>query len=237
MYEYLASCYDVFMQEVDYDAWTEYIASFLKTRQRGMDCGCGSGNVTLRLKKMGYDVIGADISPEMLEVARGNFRRENISVPLVLMDSRKLKTGNKLDFITAVCDVVNYMPDPEKFFVSAYGALNGDGVLVFDISSEYKLTEIIGNNTFTDSTDDVTYIWSNRLNKNKSSVDMLMTFFVKNNTGAYDKREERQRQYIFSADDIAEMLSRAGFSKIECHALNNKKITKREQRLYFIAYK
>lgn len=37
---------------------------------RVLDLGCGTGNVALRLAARGLDVIGVDLSPEMLEFAR-----------------------------------------------------------------------------------------------------------------------------------------------------------------------
>ena len=236
MYKYLSSCYDEFMQDVDYDAWAKKIAGYIGNRKKGVDCGCGSGLITMRLKKMGYDVIGTDLSTEMLERARENFRRENMNITLVRMDSENLVVGNKVDFITAVCDVVNYMKKPEKFFVRAYNALADDGVLLFDISSKYKLTEIIGNNVFTDSTDNVTYIWSNSLSEKQNKVEMFLTFFVKNKDGSFDKEEENQIQYIYEADDLVEKLRAAGFGKVEYFGFEGKNVAQ-EERICFAAYK
>lgn len=236
MYKYLSSCYDEFMQDVDYDAWAKKIAGYVGNRKKGVDCGCGSGLITMRLKKMGYDVIGTDLSTEMLERARENFRRENLNITLVRMDSENLVVGNKVDFITAVCDVVNYMKKPEKFFVRAYNALADDGVLLFDISSKYKLTEIIGNNVFTDSTDNVTYIWSNSLSEKQNKVEMFLTFFVKNKDGSFDKEEENQIQYIYEVDDLVEKLRAAGFGKVEYFGFEGKNVAQ-EERICFAAYK
>lgn len=236
MYKYLSSCYDEFMQDVDYDAWAKKIAGYIGNRKKGVDCGCGSGLITMRLKKMGYDVIGTDLSTEMLERARENFRRENLNITLVRMDSENLVVGNKVDFITAVCDVVNYMKKPEKFFVRAYNALADDGVLLFDISSKYKLTEIIGNNVFTDSTDNVTYIWSNSLSEKQNKVEMFLTFFVKNKDGSFDKEEENQIQYIYEVDDLVEKLRAVGFGKVEYFGFEGKNVAQ-EERICFAAYK
>lgn len=236
MYKYLSSCYDEFMQDVDYDAWAKKIAGYIGNRKKGVDCGCGSGLITMRLKKMGYDVIGTDLSTEMLERARENFRRENLNITLVRMDSENLVVGNKVDFITAVCDVVNYMKKPEKFFVRAYNALADDGVLLFDISSKYKLTEIIGNNVFTDSTDNVTYIWNNSLSEKQNKVEMFLTFFVKNKDGSFDKEEENQIQYIYEVDALVEKLRAAGFGKVEYFGFEGKNVAQ-EERICFAAYK
>lgn len=237
MYKYLSACYDEFMSEVDYDSWARRIAEFLGNRKKGVDCGCGSGKITLRLKKMGYDVTGTDISAEMLEAARRNFARENISVPLVRMDCEKLTVGNKVDFVTAANDVVNYTKKPERFFQRSYDALKNGGVLLFDVSSKYKLTKIIGDNVFTDSTDDVTYVWSNVLSGKADKVEMYLTFFVKNESGSYDKKEEKQIQYIYEAEHLVKLLENVGFVDVKYFGFDGKKQPEEEERIFFAAYK
>lgn len=73
-YTGFAQVYDTFMDNVPYDLWTEYLQSLLKeygiTEGLVLELGCGTGNVTRRLSKMGYDMIGIDSSEEMLEIAR-----------------------------------------------------------------------------------------------------------------------------------------------------------------------
>lgn len=237
MYKYLSACYDEFMAEVDYDSWAKRITYCLENRKKGIDCGCGSGKITSRLKKAGYDVIGTDVSAEMLEAARANFIRENLDIPLVQMDSEKLTVGNKIEFITAVCDVVNYIKKPERFFRSAYRALKPGGILIFDISSKFKLTGIIGNNVFTDSTDNVTYIWSNVLSPALDKVEMYLTFFTKNATGSYDKSEEKQVQYIYDPEYLVSLLRQTGFENIKYVGFDGKGRMEEEERIFFTAYK
>lgn len=237
MYKYLSACYDLFMSDVDYDAWVRKIVRCLGRRKKGIDCGCGSGKITAGLKKAGYDVTGADISVEMLNVAAANFRKENLDIPLVKMDSEKLAVAGKADFITAACDVVNYMKHPERFFARSYDALTDDGILVFDISSRYKLVEIIGNNVFTDSADDVTYIWANHLSAKKDKVEMFLTFFTRNADGSYAKREENQVQYVYDAEYLAELLRGAGFADVSYDYFDGKITPETEERIFFTAYK
>ena len=71
MYESFAAVYDTFMDNVPYEEWTGRITELLKEHgiEDGivLDLGCGTGSLTVLLSQAGYDMIGADISPQMLQ--------------------------------------------------------------------------------------------------------------------------------------------------------------------------
>lgn len=73
-YQSFASVYDIFMDNVPYEAWCEYIKSLLQEYGIDdglvLDLGCGTGKMTRLLAAAGYDMIGVDNSEEMLEIAR-----------------------------------------------------------------------------------------------------------------------------------------------------------------------
>ena len=73
-YTGFASVYDRFMNEIPYEDWVIYLTELLKEYgiSNGLICelGCGTGNITRRLAKRGYDMIGIDSSFEMLSLAR-----------------------------------------------------------------------------------------------------------------------------------------------------------------------
>ena len=238
MYNTLARFYDTFMCSVDYGGWAKYVRSFLGDRKSGVDFACGSGKFTLELIKSGYDVYGVDISSQMLSRARDNARKERIKAEFLLGDIEKFSFIRPPQFVTAMCDGVNYLKDPSKAFANIYGALESGGVFVFDISSSYKLTQILGNNTYSDSKGDMTYIWNNFLDLKKRKVDMELTFFENMGNGLYKKSTEEQTQYIHEKDDILEKLFSVGFKKAEtddCALFCGEK--EKGERIHFIAYK
>lgn len=222
MYDALAEYYDLFMDGGD---WIDFAVDAVKGRGRGADVGCGSGNATIALARE-HKVVAVDSSPEMLKVASQKFRRHALEIPVLLQSAEKLELGFKADFITATCDVVNYLRRPEKFFLAANKNLVKGGLLVFDISSEYKLRTVLGNNVFTETRGDVCYIWVNYLNKN--SVDMELTFFAPSGNGLYKKAVDTQTQYIWGKQQIETLLNGCGF-KSHCKV--------KKERLYFVAEK
>lgn len=238
MYEILAEYYDKFMTDVPYAEWTDYIARILGERRRGRDVGCGTGKFTVALKRAGYDVTGSDVSPEMLTKAAAYAKSTGTDVKFLLQSADKLDDAHPLDFVTACCDVVNYLKNPSKFFGMAYSALGDGGVLVFDVSSEYKLTNVIGNNVFTESTDDVTYVWENSLDTKRRAVDMRLTFFIKQPNNYYTKRVDEQTQYIHREEELVKELHDAGFGEIKVRGfLKSRRPADNEQRIVFTAYK
>ena len=70
-YEVLASFYDKFNEQIDYKAWADYVVSYFKEYNVAdgsiiLDAACGTGKMTVELAARGYDMIGTDISSEML---------------------------------------------------------------------------------------------------------------------------------------------------------------------------
>lgn len=222
MYEVISEFYDLFMDDGE---WINFAVEAVKDKYKGADVGCGSGNVAIALSG-NHEVVAIDSSIEMLSIASEKFLKKGLKIQTVLQKAQSLELGFKADFITAMCDVVNYMPSPTKFFKAAYNNLKDGGLLVFDISSETKLVNVIGNNVFTDERYDITYVWENSLGKNR--VDMTITFFVPIGNGLYRKAVDTQTQYIHTKKAIIEGLRQNGFGV---------KVFDKGDRIYFIAQK
>ncbi|MBR2988595.1 MAG: class I SAM-dependent methyltransferase [Clostridia bacterium] len=238
MYEKLADYYDIFMYDVPYDEWCEYLTKYLPKNGVGMDIGCGTGAFTIRLVKNGYDVTGVDISPQMLRIAQNNAKKERLAVNFALSGAENFTTHHALDFITANCDVVNYLKNPRKFFARAYQKLNDNGVFIFDISSAFKLKNVLGNQVYTENRNEVTYIWENFYDEKRRKVDMKLTFFAPNGNGLYEKSEDEQTQFIHETNDLLGLLTAVGFKKVEVFGfLSQNQPKASEERIHFIAYK
>ena len=216
-YQDFASVYDRLMcDDINYGKWCDYIENIFA--ERGIDpdtvleLGCGTGNITSCMLFRGYDITGVDISADMLAVAASKVGADH----LVCSDMSAFCADSEKDAVLCMIDGVNYLITPDAVintFKNVRKSLKDGGVFIFDISSQYKLENILGNETFIHSDYDVFYSWQNRYIPKYNLSDMLLNFFVKEGRG-YTRFEERHLQRGWSEKQIKKMLKIAGFSDI-----------------------
>ena len=181
-YSALAEIYEKVIIDSEYEKWKDYIVDLVKeysTGNKGIDMACGSGYFTRALSKNGFDIEGVDLSVDMLNEATRLARQEHLNISFRQGDILSVKSFKKVDFITIINDGINYIPTLklEKAFKNLYGLLNKNGVLIFDISSKYKLENVLGNNIFAEDNENLTYVWFNKLFDDR--VEMDLTVFTK----------------------------------------------------------
>ncbi|MBQ7455963.1 MAG: methyltransferase domain-containing protein [Clostridia bacterium] len=224
MYTDFAAVYDRLMRTVDYDTWARYYAALLK--KAGVadgpvcECACGTGELTLRLARMGYRMTGVDLSQEMLSLAQQKARDQGLTLPFVRQDMCRLALHRRQRAILCTCDGVNYLLTPERarrFFRAAYGQLVPGGALIFDVSTPEKLQNTLGNHTLGCQDEDVSYVWQNAWRPRAHTVEMQLSIFVRQEDGCYERFEERQTQRAYSEEELRAMLEETGFARIRIY--------------------
>ena len=240
-YSAFAAGYDRMMGDVDYDGWANYIHGFLKEAgaRRVLECACGTGSLTVRLARMGYEITGSDLSEDMLMIARQKALDAGLRfLPFVCQDMQKIALHKPVDAVVCACDGVNYLLDgAEDFFRAAHGALKSGGMLLFDVSSAYKLSTVLANNTFAATGADWAYIWENTWHPRWDRVDMLLTGFLKQGAG-YARFEEHHSQRAYKEEELLSSLQSCGFGDIQVYeAFARSEPTPMSERLQFSARK
>lgn len=245
-YGKFATLYDLFMEGTDYDTWAQYLASFIEKGSKIVECGCGTGEITIRLKKLGYEIIGVDISEAMLSAASKKACRKGLNIQFVQMDMCKLVLHRPVDCVIVPCDGINYLTSVKKveeFFKSANLALKSGGRLIFDISSRYKLSQVLGLNTFSDSRVDAAYIWRNNYDEKSKLIEMNLEFFKfkmkdDNGTPLFERFFEKHIQRAHSERELCSWLENAGFEPEAVYADFTREAPENySERLQFIARK
>ena len=201
-YTILAKYYDKLMKDFSYSAYLDFIKGYVKGE--GVDLACGTGEMTIALAKKGCKMIGADLSNDMLNIARDKARKAGKNIIFIQDDIKKFQPPHPVDFVTCVCDGFNYLPSISEAINKVSTYLKKGGYFIFDLSSQYKLQEVLGNNTFCEDIKDVTYIWSNKLKDNH--VDMQVSFFEQTKGDLYTRIDETHTQYIHSVNEIKSIL-------------------------------
>lgn len=238
-YSALANYYDRLMTDYNYNSMIEFILSKIN-KGKGLDLACGSGTITIALAKCGYSMSGTDVETNMLSVARDKAIAEGLKINFLCKDMLELELERKYNFITATCDVMNYVPSEQELDIllnTLYLGLENQGILIFDISSKYKLTEILGDNLFYEDYEDMTYMWQNELDIDSHCVDMNITIFAKVGDN-YIRSDEEHTQYYYELQRILDSINSAGFDKVEVlDGVTYKEVSADSNRQLFVCYK
>lgn len=243
-YGFLAGCYDQFTADVDYAAWGSYIQRhFQKNGLPGntvLDLACGTGSLTRELALRGYEMIGADQSPEMLAEAAEKNRGAAPIEPIFLCQSmEKLDLYGTIDACVCCLDSVNYVTDPKKLaraFQRVHLFLMPGGLFLFDVNTPEKLAGLDGQ-VFLDETEDAYCVWRAEFSRRICTYFMDI-FRLDPSTGQWDRGEELHRERAYTVEELTSLLEGAGF--VDVRTWGERKLRPPrpgEQRIFFTARK
>ena len=219
MYNEFAYSYDALMTDVDYEKRTDYICSLFEIFDRMpslmLDLACGTGEFSNRFADKGVSVIGVDISYDMLSVAREKSAEKGNNILYLCQDASELDLYGTVDGAICCLDSLNHITDYDNFCkaiskVSLF--LEKDRLFIFDLNTEYKHREVLGNNTFIIDTDDVYCVWQNDYD-GENTVEINLDFFTSDGE-AYYRTSESFCERAYSDKQIKDALQKAGL-KIE----------------------
>lgn len=107
---------------------------FNKKVKNILDVACGTGRFSIEFAKKGYEVVGIDLSKEMLKVAKK--KSGNLKIDYRVADMRKFKSKTKFDCV--ICPFssllhLNTEEDVIKALKNFRQNLNKNGILIFDV--------------------------------------------------------------------------------------------------------
>lgn len=242
-YTSFAQVYDLFMDNVPYDAWCAYLGSYLTARGIAdgalLELGCGTGRLTRLMAARGYDVIGVDNSVDMLSIASG--AEADGRICYILQDMQSLELDAWVRAAYSACDCVNYVLDEVELlsvFERVCRYLEPGGVFLFDLNTPYKYRKLLGDNTFAENRSEGSFIWENFFDEEEGINEYDLTLFIPDGQGLYRKFEEVHYQRCYEMGEVARLLEESGLAVLGIYdAYTNEPLRGDSERAMFVAEK
>lgn len=217
IYTGFAAVYDLFMDDIPYRKWAVQTRELLHSHRvfSGIvaELGCGTGSLTGILSELGYDMIGIDISSDMLDIANQKSRAAGQDILYLCQDIREFELYGTCAAIISRCDSLNYITkyrDLVQVFRLVNNYLDPGAPFIFDMNSAYKYERILGNRTIAENRDEGSFIWENEYEAGSRINTYDLTFYVDRGGGNYLRFEERHVQRAYSLEEIRAAADAAG---------------------------
>ncbi len=241
-YSGFAKVYDLFMDNIPYEEWTDYVKELLAEEgiKDGilLDLGCGTGSVTELLAQAGFDMIGIDNSEEMLEIAMEKRADSGLDILYLLQDMREFELYGTVKGVVSICDSMNYILDDEDLldvFKLVHNYLDNEGIFIFDMNTMYKYANILSDNTFAEDREESSFIWENYYDEEEEINQYDLSLFVLEEDGRYRKYEETHLQRAYEQETVEELIKESGLELLHVYDAFTRELPAEDsQRIYFV---
>jgi SAM-dependent methyltransferase len=213
LYKKYAKYYDKIHDKFDQKKESEFINWAVDKHKLSegnylLDVACGTGRHIEFLKDY-YKILGVDINPEMLKIAR-------LKIPEVKFmkgDMKKLNIEEKFDVVICMFSAVNYNTTFEELkttFENFYNHLKNGGILIFDLglNIENWIEGLISVDTVVDENLKIAIICQSHLDNGVFNADFV--FLIKEN-GKLDFDIDQHELGVFGIENVIELMEDVGF--------------------------
>lgn len=185
-----------------------------------LDLACGEGTFGVAMAKRGYEVVGADLSPDMIRLARRRARDVGVPVRFRERDMRDLRFRAEFDLVTCWYDSLNYLLTPQdlrRTFAGVSRSLKEGGLFIFDMNTEFALSVLWQRNPWNVQQDrpETFEVHRPSWDANRRIASLRVTAFVRRGP-RWARVDEVHRERAYSLPDIRECLRRAGLRELAC---------------------
>lgn len=228
IYDLVAPIYDHVNKEINYGEWADFIEKASKRFAEAepelvLDLACGTGSMTIELARRGYDMIGVDISVEMLNVAKERAADAGVidNILWLCQDMANFELYGTVDLVVSCLDSINHLTscsDLRSCFSLVRNYLNPNGVFVFDINGRGKFERVYADKSYVVEDGEAFCIWQNYYNPKNKMCDFYITMFEENSDGSYSRYDEHQRERMYTLKTIKKTLCECGMTFVGAYS-------------------
>lgn len=240
-YGRFAYYYDRLTENVDYGKIAsrchELIEKYSSEHEVVLDLACGTGSLSEALARLNYDVVGVDLSEQMLEEAMDKRYDSGLNIQYLMQDMTELDLYGAVDAVVCVLDSINHLENEEavrKAFESVSKYTCDGGLFIFDVNTVYKHRKILADNAFCYDLDGFFCAWQNELGDD-DSVSIYLDFFEEQENGSYCRFSEDFTERIYSDEFLTKLIADNGFDLIgKFDGFEDKSVGDDTQRVLYV---
>lgn len=226
IYSSFAKLYDDLFDEQMYVDWQQFVEKHIsKTTSSVLDLAGGAGRLAVLLAKTGLDMTVADLSSEMLSLARQHAEDANCTVDLQQVNMLDLSDMGQFDAVTCFADSFCYLDNLDEVtlaFKQVKSHLNDAGVFLFDVITPYQTDTIYPGYMYNYESEnqDTAFLWRSFGDSEcEHGVVHELTFFNQlPNQDVYERLAEEHYERTYELKQYLQALKKAGFNQIEVSA-------------------
>ena len=215
-YRALARIYDEFNESAGCERLCALADDVFKTHANKivLDAGCGTGALSVMLARLGYDVIGADISEAMLAVAQQKAAEAGVNVLFILQDICELDLYGTVGGVLCARDTLNHI-EPQRLREAIHRLtlfLEQGGALVFDVNTVYKHAKVLADNSFVYESASSLVAWRNCYSPKVKRVALSVDVFTETESGLYERGSDEFYEYDTDPEELISLIEENGMS-------------------------
>jgi SAM-dependent methyltransferase len=244
-YKNLAKFYDSLNSNAEYEKFIIYYNKIFKKFKISpkiiADLGCGSGTLTELLAKQGYDMIGIDMSTDMLNISMKKKIKSNLDILYINQDICSFELYGTTDAIVCALDTINHITN-KKDVLSCFKTCNlyldPFGIFIFDINTRYKFEQLLHGNSSVYESQDAFCVSEHTYDKKDKLFYYDITIFYKEQNDIYSRLTDCVIERAYTIEEITDLLNRAGFKNINIYdKFTFKKPHDKSERVFFVVRK
>lgn len=233
--EFEAKYYDiVWGSSCDYPREAELLDSLFKSNnvKRVLDVACGTGGHAVELAKLGYSVVGLDVSTKMLEIASEKATKAGVEASFVEGDMTELaptlkSSGHSLAFDAAIClgfSLAHMTTDDllSKALGGLGEVLRSNGLCIFSVRNAKMLRDSMMNRLLPDKIvhePDFSLALFGHTYRSKDNPDTLVwnAIYLVNDHGKVDFQVRTRHQRRFQHAELTSHLAASTFEIVRVY--------------------